>query len=64
MAKKKVKTTDDILTDLLIVQCAAAGLNRPSIRAIAGVDTNRVARILRHFKPEGRRKNGEGDHAR
>ena len=53
---KKAKTTDDILIDLLIVQCAAAGLNRPSIRAIAGVDTNRVARILKHFKPEGKKK--------
>ena len=51
------KTTDDILLDILIVQCAAAGLNRPSIRAIAGVDTNRVARILKHFKQEGK-KNG------
>jgi transposase-like protein len=51
------KTTDDILIDLLIVQCAAAGLNRASIRAIAGVDTNRVARILKHFKSEGK-KNG------
>lgn len=49
------KTTDDILIDLLIVQCAAAGLNRPSIRAIAGVDTNRVARILKHFKTETRK---------
>lgn len=55
---KKTKTTDDILIDLLIVQCAATGLNRPSIRAIAGVDTNRVARILKHFKPEVRKKNG------
>lgn len=54
---KKPKTTEDILIDLLIVQCAAAGLNRPAIRAIAGVDTNRVARILRHFKTEGK-KNG------
>ena len=51
------KTMEDILIDLLIVQCAAAGLNRPSIRAIAGVDTNRVARILKHFKTEGK-KNG------
>lgn len=51
------RTTDDILIDLLIVQCAAAGLNRPSIRAIAGVDTNRVARILKHFKQEAK-KNG------
>ena len=46
------KTTDDIPIDLLIVQYAAAGLYRPSICAIAGVDTNRVARILKHFKPE------------
>jgi len=55
---KKPKTTDDILIDLLIVQCAALGLNRPSIRAIAGVDTNRVARILKHFKTEEGKKNG------
>jgi transposase-like protein len=54
---KKPRATDDILIDLLIVQCAVAGLNRTSIRAIAGVDTNRVARILKHFKPEGK-KNG------
>jgi hypothetical protein len=46
------RTTDDILIDLLIVQCAAAGLNRPSIRAIAGVGTDRVTRILKHFKSE------------
>lgn len=53
MAKaKKARTTDDILTDLLIVQCAAAGIKRPQIRAIACVDTNRVARILKNFKPE------------
>lgn len=58
MAKATTKkTTNDILIDMLIVQCAAAGLNRPSIRAIAGVDTNRVARILKHFKTEGK-KNG------
>lgn len=49
------RTTDDILIDLLIVQCATAGLNRPSIRAIAGVDTNRVTRILKHFKTEEKR---------
>jgi hypothetical protein len=57
MSKKASKrTTDDILVDLLIVQCAAAGLSRPQIRAIASVDTNRVARILKHFKKED--KNG------
>jgi hypothetical protein len=50
------RTTDDILIDMLIVQCAAAGLKRPQIRAIAGVDTNRVARILKYFKQEA--KNG------
>jgi hypothetical protein len=56
MAKATQKrTTNDILIDVLIVQCAAAGLNRPSIRAIAGVDTNRVARILKHFKTEGKK---------
>jgi hypothetical protein len=52
---KKPKTTDGILIDLLIVQCAAAGLNRPSIRAIAGVNTDRVTRILKHFKTESKK---------
>ncbi len=50
---KKIKTTDDILVDLLIVQCAAAGLKGASIREIAGVDMNRVTRILKHFKKVG-----------
>lgn len=50
--KKHARTTDDILIDLLIVQCAAAGLSREQIRAIAKVDTNRVANILKHFKKE------------
>ena len=47
---KKSKSTDDILIDLLIVQCAVAGLKGHQIREIVGVDMNRVSRILKHFK--------------
>ena len=49
MAKKQ-RATDDILIDLLIVQCAVAGLKGAQIRAIASVDMNRVTKILKHFK--------------
>jgi transposase-like protein len=47
---KRTKSTDDILIDLLIVQCAMAGLTGHQIRDVVGVDMNRVSRILKHFK--------------
>lgn len=51
MAKgKRTKSSEEILIDLLIVQCAAAGLRGHQIREVAGVDMNRVSRILKHFK--------------
>lgn len=47
---KRTKSTDDILIDLLIVQCAVAGLTGHQIRDVVGVDMNRVSRIMKHFK--------------
>jgi hypothetical protein len=54
MAKKPTKRpTDDVaglLTDLLITQLAAAGVQQQSIREILGCDINRVSRIAKHVK--------------
>jgi transposase-like protein len=47
---KRTKTTDDILIDLLIVQCASVGLTGHQIRDVVGVDMNRVSRIIKYFK--------------
>lgn len=58
-AKKKVPTTEELLTDLLIVQLAIAGLTQHQIREIAGVDIYRVNRIVKHFKKAGKASNGK-----
>ena len=52
--RRKEQTTDDILRDLLIVQLGLAGLTQHQIREIAGVDMNRVTRIVKHFKKIGK----------
>jgi hypothetical protein len=38
-----------ILTDLLITQLAAAGVQQQVIREILGCDVNRVSRITKHI---------------
>ena len=53
MAGKTKRVTDDtteVLKDLLIVQLGVAGVRQQDIRAIVGVDMNRVSRIVRHIK--------------
>ena len=53
MAAKTKRVTDDtteVLKDLLIVQLGMAGVRQQDIRAIVGVDMNRVSRIVRHIK--------------
>ncbi len=55
MARKPKRVTDDtteVLKDLLIVQLGVAGVRQQDIRAIVGVDMNRVSRIVRHIKPK------------
>ncbi len=59
MARKQKRVTDDtteVLKDLLIVQLGVAGVRQRDIRAIVGVDMNRVSRIVRHIKPRPSRE--------
>ena len=53
MARKPKRNSDDVaglLTDLLITQLAAAGVQQQTIREILGCDINRVSRITKHIK--------------
>ncbi len=50
MKKKSEKSLEDLIRDLMIIQLAVAGLGQREIRAIVGVDANRVAAIAKHFK--------------
>jgi hypothetical protein len=54
MAKKaKSKGTSNdvsaLLTDILITQLAASGVQQKTIRGIIGCDVNRVSRITKHM---------------
>ena len=59
MASKK-KTTKrqvdvaELLTDLLIVELAKAGVPQLEIRKVVGCDVHRVSRIARYFKQAGK----------
>ena len=46
------KTTEELLTDLLIVQLAIAGVSQQDIRKIAGCRLNRVTKIARLLVPK------------
>ena len=51
MAKKRdANEVASLLTDLLITQLAASGVQQQSIREIIGCDNNRVSRIAKHIK--------------
>jgi hypothetical protein len=53
MAKKSKRNSEDVaslLTDLLITQLAASGVQQQTIRQILGCDINRVSRITKHIK--------------
>ncbi len=52
MAKKAKRTGDvaGLLTDLLITQLAASGVQQKTIRQVVGCDVNRVSRITKHIK--------------
>lgn len=53
MAKKPKRNANDVeslLTDLLITQLAASGVQQQTIREILGCDINRVSRITKHIK--------------
>jgi len=42
-----------VLEDLLILECARTGMNRPALRAVVGVDNNRISRIARYVRKAG-----------
>ena len=48
--QKKEQTAEALLQDLIIIQLGLAGLTQHQVRAIVGVDMNRVTRILKHLK--------------
>jgi hypothetical protein len=53
MAKNPKRNSEDVtglLTDLLITQLAASGVQQQTIRKILGCDINRVSRITKHIK--------------
>lgn len=57
--KKKEKTTDDLLCDLLIVQLGLAGLTQHQIREIVGRDIHYVNKIVKHFKGVTKKSHGK-----
>ena len=48
--RKKEKTTNELLRDILIVQLGLAGLPQLKIREIVGGDITRVNQIAKHLK--------------
>ena len=50
MAKGNQRSIEELLIDLMIVQMAIAGAGNAAIRAVTGVDNNRVSRIARHLR--------------
>jgi hypothetical protein len=46
----EVRGIRGLLEDLLILECARTGMKRDDLRAIVGVDNNRISRIARHVK--------------
>ena len=48
--KRNVNDTESLLSDLLITQLAASGVQQQAIRKILGCDMNRVSRIAKHIK--------------
>ncbi len=46
--KRPTHDAADVLTDILIVQLAAVGVQQKKIRNIVGCDIHRVSRIARH----------------
>ncbi len=47
---KPSATAEDLLRDLMIIQLGLAGVSQDKIRAIVGVDNNRVSAIVRHIR--------------
>ena len=48
-SKRSAPDMESLLTDLLITQLAASGVQGQTIRGILGCDINRVSRITKHI---------------
>jgi hypothetical protein len=53
-SKMETAKIEVILRDLLITTLASAGVNGGEIRKIVGCDMNRVTRIVKHMRQEGK----------
>jgi len=51
---KKLEEINITLQDLLIVECARAGIKKADIRIIARCDMNRITRIWKHVKMDNK----------
>jgi hypothetical protein len=49
---KKLESIESLLKDILIIQCALAGIKKAEARKIVAVDDARVSRIWKHIKIE------------
>jgi len=49
---KKLEDIENILKDILIIQCALSGINKAETRKIVAVDDARVSRIWKNIKVE------------
>jgi len=47
---KKLRDIETLLQDILIIQCALAGIKKAEARKIVAVDDARVGRIWKHIK--------------
>lgn len=50
-----------VLQDLMILECARAGIRREDLRLIVPVDNTRISRIMKHVKRTAKRQE-PGDH--
>ncbi len=48
---QKLEEVNTILQNLLILECALAGIKKAEARKIVGCDMNRVTKIWKHIKP-------------
>jgi len=55
-ANKKLEDIKTLLQDILIIQCALAGIGKGEARKIVGVADARVTRIWKHVKAEFQNK--------
>jgi hypothetical protein len=48
--RKKSKSVEELLINLLIIELAKAGITQLEIQKILGIDIHRINHIAKHFK--------------